>query len=142
MKHPQPSWMKLNTMASSSNKSPRLHSFINAANRLEEALKEPPTALVRDACIQRFEFSFELGWKAIQEQLREQGQNCQSPKSCLREAFKQGWIEDEKAGVELLVDRNMTSHTYDENLAKAIYTRLPKHLKFLNQLKVCLQNNP
>ena len=129
-------------MASVSNNSPRLSSFSKAIHRLEEALKEPPTtALIQDACIQHFEFSFELGWKAIQEQLRQQGQNCQSPKSCLREAFKQGWIEDEKAGIELLEDQKMTSHTYDESLAKAIYARLPKHLRFLGYLKTQLQRS-
>lgn len=117
---------------------PKLAGFIKTTKRLEEALREPPSALIRDACIQRFEFSFELGWKAIQEQLRQQGLNCQSPKSCLREAFKQGWIEDENAGIEILNDRNLTSHTYDEQLAKSIYTRLPKHLEFLTGLTTIL----
>ena len=121
-------------MESTLNNSPRLRSFAKATKRLEEALNEPPNSLIRDACIQRFEFSFELGWKAIQEQLRQQGQNCQSPKSCMREAFKQGWITDESAGIQMLDDRNLTSHTYDENLAAAIYNRLQNHLQFLQQL--------
>ena len=128
-------------MESPSSNSPRFNSFLKATQRLEEALNVPPTPLIQDACIQRFEFSFELGWKAIQEQLRQQGQNCQSPKSCLREAFKQGWVEDEIAGIQLLDDRNQTSHTYDEKLANAIYTRLPQHLKFLKQLTGKLQKS-
>jgi nucleotidyltransferase substrate binding protein (TIGR01987 family) len=121
-------------MESSSTDSPRLVGFTKAITRLEEALNEPVNSLIRDACIQRFEFSFELAWKAVQEYLRQQGQNCQSPKSCLREAFKQGWITNEDAGLKLLGDRNLTSHTYDEDLAKAIYARLPEHLAFLKTL--------
>ncbi len=121
-------------MESSSTDSPRLIGFTKAITRLEEALNEPVNSLIRDACIQRFEFSFELAWKAIQEYLRQQGQNCQSPKSCLREAFKQGWIANEDAGLKLLGDRNLTSHAYNEDLAKAIYTRLPEHLAFLKTL--------
>ena len=121
-------------MESSSTDSPRLVGFTKAITRLEEDLNEPVNSLIRDACIQRFEFSFELAWKAVQEYLRQQGQNCQSPKSCLREAFKQGWITNEDAGLKLLGDRNLTSHTYDEDLAKAIYARLPEHLAFLKTL--------
>jgi len=113
---------------------PRLRSFAKATQRLAEALEAPTNDLVRDATIQRFEFSFELGWKAIQEVLRQQGQNCQSPKSCLRAAFKQGWIDNETAGIQILDDRNLTSHTYNEDLAVAIYRRLPHHLRFFQQL--------
>lgn len=117
---------------------PRLTGFIKALGRLEEALAEPPSPLVRDACIQRFEFSFELGWKAIKESLKQQGLECQSPKSCLREAFRQGWIDDENAGIVLLDDRNLTSHTYDEELAEVIYKRLQQHLSFMQGLKAQL----
>ena len=117
---------------------PRLTGFIKALGRLEEALAEPPSPLVRDACIQRFEFSFELGWKAIKESLKQQGLECQSPKSCLREAFRQGWIDDENAGIVLLDDQNLTSHTYDEELAEVIYKRLQQHLSFMQGLKAQL----
>ena len=117
---------------------PRLTGFIKALGRLEEALAEQPSALVRDACIQRFEFSFELCWKAIKENLKQQGLECQSPKSCLREAFRQGWIDDENAGIVLLDDRNLTSHTYDEELAEVIYKRLQQHLSFMQGLKAQL----
>lgn len=40
--------------------------FEKALRRLEEALDKPESAIVRDASIQRFEFTFELAWKAIQ----------------------------------------------------------------------------
>ena len=114
------------------------YTIVKALDRLEEALAEPPSPLVRDACIQRFEFSFELGWKAIKESLKQQGLECQSPKSCLREAFRQGWIDDENAGIVLLDDRNLTSHTYDEELAEVIYKRLQQHLSFMQGLKAQL----
>ena len=44
----------------------------------------------------------------------------QSPTSCLKLAFKNSWIADEPAWLAMLVDRNQTSHTYDETLAKAV----------------------
>ena len=94
---------------------------------------------MRDAALQRFEFSFELAWKAIQEALKKEDLGCQSPKSCLRAAFAQGWIEDEDAALAMLDDRNLTSHTYNEALALAVFDRLPAHLAFFRQLEARLR---
>lgn len=113
---------------------PRLESLERALIRLAEALAAPETDLNRDASIQRFEFSFELAWKAIQERLREDGSDCRSPKPCLREAFRQDWISDEAGWIAMLDDRNLTSHTYDEELARDLYRRLPAHLALLQAL--------
>ena len=49
-------------MASTSRPPKKLLSLRRALGRLEEALASPENALVRDAGIQRFEFSFELAW--------------------------------------------------------------------------------
>ena len=35
----------------------------------------------------------------------------------------------------MLADRNLTSHTYDEALAQAVYSRLRQHLSLLQELK-------
>lgn len=66
--------------------------------------------------------------KTIQEFLRSEGGNGVSPKNCLREALKQSLIEDEDAWLSILEDSNLTSRTYDEKLAHAVYGRLPGHL--------------
>lgn len=112
----------------------RREALVSAVVRLREVLKQSETDVSRDAAIQRFEFCFELAWKSIQERAREEGLDCQSPKGCLRVAFKTDWIEDEKGWLAMLADRNQTSHTYDEDLAKAVYRRLPNHLLLLEAL--------
>ncbi len=106
----------------------RLAAFRNAIGRLRDALDAPETDLHRDAAIQRFEFCFELAWKAVQERARAEGLDCVSPRSCLRLAFGSGWIEDEETWLAMLEDRNRASHTYDETLAKEIYSRLSSYL--------------
>ena len=117
---------------------PHVAAYRRALLRLDEGLRQPESALIRDACIQRFEFCFELAWKSIQQLLREQGQQCSSPKGCLRQAFKQGWIEDEAGWIAILADRNLTLHTYDEALAKAVYDRIQGYLPmFKGLLKRC-----
>ena len=113
---------------------PKFDALVRAHQRLSEAFAQPETDLGRDGTIQRFEFCFELAWKSIQQLLRDQGVECSSPKGCLREAFKQGWIDDEPAWIAMLLDRNLTSHTYDEELAKRIYAALPAHHARLAQL--------
>ena len=116
------------------------HSFSHAIVRLNEALVAPETDLSRDAAIQRLEFCFELSWKVIQEHARTEGLNCQSPKGCLKLAYKNGWIVDETGWLAMLEDRNRTAHTYDETLAKDVYRRLSAHLPLLQTLDTYLQN--
>lgn len=114
--------------------SPRVETLAKALTRLCEALENPETDLTRDASIQRFEFCFELAWKAIQEHARKEGLDCQSPKGCLKLAFKGLWIEDEKGWLAMLEDRNRTTHTYDEQLAMNLYRQLPRYLPLLQAL--------
>ena len=46
--------------------------FELALSRLHEALEQDETELIRDALIQRFEFTYELGWKCMFYWLRAQ----------------------------------------------------------------------
>ena len=106
----------------------RREALTSAITRLRDVLAQPENDVSRDAAIQRFEFCFELAWKTIQERARDEGLDCQSPKGCLTLAFKAGWISDEREWLAMLADRNQTSHTYDEDLAKAVYGRLHRYL--------------
>lgn len=108
------------------NKITNLKKFEDALAQLQKALLEPETAeLSIDGTIQRFEFSFELGWKATKDLLlKTQGIDTKSPKPTLQEAYRIGWIKDEVLWVAMLEDRNNTSHTYDKELARAIYRRI------------------
>jgi nucleotidyltransferase substrate binding protein (TIGR01987 family) len=112
----------------------RREAFAAAIARLREVLKQPENDVSRDAAIQRFEFCFELAWKSIQERARDEGLDCQSPKGCLQVAFKTSWIANEQGWLAMLEDRNRTSHTYDEDLAKAVFRRLPNYLPLLDAL--------
>ena len=112
----------------------RRDSFSRAIVRLNEALMATETDLSRDAAIQRCELCFELAWKVIQEQARSEGLDCQSPKGCLKLAYKNGWIGNEAGWLAMLEDRNRTAHTYDEALAKDMYRHLSAHLPLLKTL--------
>lgn len=108
--------------------------FEQALRRLQEVLNEPESALVRDAAIKRFEFTFELAWKAVQRHMREQGILCHSPKGCFREAFSCGMVADSPLWTRMIEDRNRTVHTYDEDTAIAIYRNLKEYEPLFREL--------
>jgi nucleotidyltransferase substrate binding protein (TIGR01987 family) len=99
----------------------------NALERLEDALSRPYDEYLRDSCIQRFEFTFELLWKAIKSVAQTDGLSVSSPREALRTAYKMGLLADDRGYLDMLEDRNLTSHTYKEATADEIYARLPGH---------------
>ena len=75
----------------------------------------------RDGLIQRFEFCCELAWKTCREYLIGLGyEEINGPKPVMREAFANHLIDDDRIWIELLNDRNRTSHIYDEETAVEI----------------------
>jgi nucleotidyltransferase substrate binding protein (TIGR01987 family) len=96
-----------------------------ALDRLQEALDEPTAnSLVIDGTIQRFEFVIELYWKTLKRLLSLNGIEAGTPREAISEAFRAGWIDNETAWLEMLRDRNETSHIYNETMARRIYARI------------------
>ena len=88
---------------------------------------QPFSIIVRDAAIQRFEYTFEAFWKFVREYLKEkEGIIANSPKSCFKEIFSLGLADEEEtvALQEMTDSRNDTSHTYKEEVARAIYEKI------------------
>ena len=115
-----------------------LKQFEQALQRLDEVLKEPKNAIVRDSAIQRFEFCLDLSWKSVKAYLEDKkGIICSSPKDCFREAYRQGLLEYSDSWIKYVDMRNETAHTYKEEIADKIYAELPTALlDFKNLSKV------
>ncbi len=118
---------------------PRLKAFEASVQRLEESLSRPRDPVVRDSAIKRFELCFELAWKVIQSFLRNHGLQCRSPRDCFREAFSYGLLTEEEVWLKIIQDRNLSVHTYNEELANQLYSRLPGYVPALRQLLRKLQ---
>lgn len=84
-----------------------------------------------DACIQRFEFTIELFWKLLRRILESKGVLVVYPKDVLRSAYAGGLIDDELQWLQMLKDRNQTSHTYNEKLADEIYQHIKEYFPLL-----------
>jgi nucleotidyltransferase substrate binding protein (TIGR01987 family) len=97
----------------------RFSNFSKAMNHLENALQIPHPDIVQKAgIIQFFEMSFELAWNMVKDYLEEQGfVDIKSPRSALKKAFEMNILENGHDWMDLLQDRNLTAHTYDEQKA-------------------------
>jgi len=108
-----------------------------AIRTLRDILQQPYSIIVRDAAIQRFEYTFEALWKFIKEYLKvKEGIICNSPKSCFREVFTIGIIKEDETIklLEMTDDRNMTSHTYKEEVAQIIYGKLKEYSELIEDI--------
>lgn len=110
----------------------RLATARQALGTLAEILELEKSKIVRDASIQRFEYTFEALWKAAQAFLKQQeGVEAGSPKAVVRACYQGGLLSEEqaRAAMQAVEDRNLSVHTYNEPLADAIYARLPDHTR-------------
>lgn len=103
-----------------------LASLEKAYKSLTEACSAPITE-DRDKAgiIKNFEFVYELSWKAMKRKLEDEGQSTTTPRDVIRKAFEFSYILDEELWLQIIKDRNLTVHTYDQDLADT----LVEHIK-------------
>ena len=99
---------------------------------LRDALENGPAALnqlEKEGVIQRFEYCFELAWKAIKHYLEEGGFVfvMVTPRQVLKDAYAAKILDDGQVWIDMLDHRNLLSHTYSpvvfEQAVEAIHTR-------------------
>jgi nucleotidyltransferase substrate binding protein (TIGR01987 family) len=122
----------------------RLAAAERALASLEEILKEPFSVIVRDATIQRFEFTSEAVWKAVRDRLREEESVEENhPRGCYRALFRIGRIDEDLAThlMQAIEDRNRTSHAYIEALAQEVFEKIPQHAAAFRRVLEIFRNS-
>ncbi|BCG46840.1 Protein of unknown function DUF86, Caur_2869 group [Citrifermentans bremense] len=99
----------------------RISDYLKALGQLEKATGQPKDEFVRDSVIQRFEFTHELAWKMLKLRLEQEDIFAKTPRETMQASLEAGFIEDGNAWTDLQKIRNMTSHTYNEELAEEVY---------------------
>ena len=111
-----------------------LSSFSNALASLDEALAEydrTQSQFVKDACIQRFEYTYELAHKLLKRQLEAMSANPSefdqmSFPDMIRTGAERGLLLNSWDEWRRFRDaRNATSHAYNEKKANEVFVRIP-----------------
>ena len=99
---------------------------------MESALKiEQPDVVQKAGIVQFFEMCCELSWKVMKDYLEDQGfTEIGTPRNAIKKSFEIGLIEDGHAWMDLLVDRNLSVHTYDEEKANSLDLLI--HTKYIH----------
>jgi nucleotidyltransferase substrate binding protein (TIGR01987 family) len=101
----------------------RFENLNKALHRLREALegtaKEPTNHLYQIALIGAFQFTFELSWKTLKDYLTYNGVEVSLPRDVIKQAFHHQVIKDGQVWIDMLEDRNLMAHVYQEQAALA-----------------------
>lgn len=106
-----------------------LYSLEKAVGSLERAIVRSKAHMddeeLRDAVIQRFEYTYELCWKMLKRQLEIEAPNpaeidSLSFKDLFRAAAEKGLVDNIEQWFVYREQRNITSHTYDEEKAASV----------------------
>lgn len=121
----------------------------NAIKRLKEALDasaaDPLDSLIRDAVIQRFEFTYEISHQTLRRYLLENANSEEKVRllvfaNLIRTGSEYGLLQGEWADwAEYRKMRGKTSHTYDEVIALEVIAGIPAFLAEAEHLAMTLQ---
>ncbi|WP_035240294.1 nucleotidyltransferase substrate binding protein [Desulfobacter vibrioformis] len=94
-----------------------------------------PSNAERAGLIQFFEMTFELSWKLMKDYLEAGGFRIGSPREAVKQAFQSGLLDDGHPWLDALHNRDLTTHTYDENTAILVEDKIrKKYFPMLNKL--------
>ncbi len=103
----------------------RANSFERALSRLRAAItlaeERELSDLESQGLIQGFEYTHELAWKTMKNFFEAQGTtNLYGSRDTTRVAFRNGLIENGEVWMDMIEKRNLTTHTYDEDIANEV----------------------
>lgn len=120
-----------------------LTSLEKAVASLDEVLRQKKTVFIRDAAIQRFEYTYGLCWKFIKRWLETESGHVGADRLGIKDLYRKGaetglivnpseWFDFHKA-------RNETAHTYNDGKAEEVYEEVKRFLirakELLEELK-------
>ena len=81
--------------------------------------------IIKEGIIQRFEYTHELAWNVMKDYAEYQGNSSVGgSRDAAREAFQLKLIMDGEIWTDMIKSRNKNSHTYNEETANEIYSKI------------------
>jgi nucleotidyltransferase substrate binding protein (TIGR01987 family) len=120
----------------------RFNHFTKALGQLMKFIQKGKlNELEEQGLIQAFEYTYELAWNTLKDYLEAQGETeIHGSRDTLRMAFQRGLIEDGETWMDMIRSRTLTSHTYNEEIARQIATAVSQqyHPQFVKLHKKLL----
>ena len=100
----------------------RLQNYTKALKQLTKFIEKGElNELEEQGLIQSFEYTYELAWNTLKDVFELQGEiNILGSRDAFQLAFKRGLIENGDIWMDMIKNRGLTSHTYNEAVASAI----------------------
>ena len=99
--------------------------LVTMKNAVELSAEQELSDLEKQGVIKGFEFTFELAWNVMRDYLEDQGiAGIDGSRNTIRHAFKNGLIEDGEKWIEIVNARNISSHTYNEEVAEKLLNKI------------------
>jgi len=99
--------------------------LITVKNAVTLAASRELSDLEKQGMIQGFEFTFELAWNVMKDYLEEQGiTDIIGSKNAIRHAFNKGLVDDGEIWMNMVRDRNLASHIYDDETAEELFNEI------------------
>ena len=89
--------------------------FVLLRSALHEKCLDDFSDLEQEGIVHRFEYTYELAWKTCKDYLEDNGVVVSpvTPRQVIKEAFAARVIDDGQAWIDMMLHRNLLSHTYD-----------------------------
>ncbi|QSV44847.1 HI0074 family nucleotidyltransferase substrate-binding subunit [Geobacter benzoatilyticus] len=118
-----------------------LYNFQRALERFSEAIAQREELeqrgygdIVLDLCTKRFEFTYEMSWKAIKRGLDYMGIEAAYPRICFKEAYAIGLITNQDVWIDMIEQRNLSSHVYNQDEVRGILAKLETYRDNFDEL--------
>lgn len=116
-----------------------LSTLEDALNLIQESTSDRFYQALRDSLIQRFEYTIDTLWKYLKIYVQEVHKldiTVSSPRAILREALVSGIIYQKEYDqlMDCVTDRNLTSHSYNAELAEQLAQHIPRYYKIMREL--------
>lgn len=118
----------------------RFSNFRKSLAQLKEGIdlanQRSLSRLEEQGLIQGFKYTYELAWNSLKDFFQNQGIQVFGPRDAIQEGFKAGLIQEGEQWMEMFKDRNKTSHTYNQQMAKEISSAIQNiYIKLFNALE-------
>ena len=116
-----------------------LERFRVLVNERDRWVAEGNGDIVLDVAAKRFEFTYEMAWKALKRLLDFLGIDARAPRLVFKEAYAQGLLSEEQVWLDMIEMRNLSSHIYDEHEISKILTQLERYLAAFEALQAKIE---